>query len=70
LTGRAPTTGITTLTRTVNGVSAKPLVVKVDKVTGLWRAPVKVTGPSIVTLTRSGIPGPRLALRPTVVTPA
>ncbi|MCW2973937.1 MAG: SpoIID/LytB protein [Thermoleophilia bacterium] len=68
LTGRAPTTGITTLTRTVKGISAKPIAVKVNKTTGLWKAPVKVTGPSVITLTRSGIPGPRLALKPTAPT--
>ena len=64
LTGSAPSTGVTTLTRTVKGVTAKPLRLKVDK-RGMWHAPMKVTGPSLVTLTRSGVVGPRLFLRPT-----
>ncbi|MCW2949709.1 MAG: SpoIID/LytB protein [Thermoleophilia bacterium] len=65
LTGRAPTSGITTLTRTVNGIVAKPIALKVDKATGAWKAPVKVTGTSFVKLTRSGLVGPRLKLAPT-----
>lgn len=62
-TGKAPRTGITSVTLTVDGVAGKPIRIKVAK-NGTWVVLAKVRGTTVARMSRAGVLGPAIVVAP------